>query len=120
MKATEKKTVGKRLLLLGCMWFTLALFWLPPMTLILGWLRLPDGFYKMLLPSEFVMSAMMAATGGLLWRSASGRVSFVAYVIVYSCATLAIVAVLNVYGWIFPATLTTTADSFLRVLGSAK
>jgi hypothetical protein len=100
MTATEKKTVGKRLLLLGCIWFTLALFWLPPLTLILGAFRLPDGFYKVLLPSEFVMSAIMAATGGLVWRSASGKVAVVAYVIMYSCAALAIVAVLNVYGWI--------------------
>jgi hypothetical protein len=100
MTATEKKTVGKRLLFVGRIWFTLAFFWLPPLTLILSWFRLPDAFYKMLLPSEFVMSAIMAATGGLVWRNASGKVPVVAYVTVYFCAALAIVAVLNVYGWI--------------------
>jgi hypothetical protein len=41
------------------------------------------------------MSAITAATGGLVWRSASGRVSAFAYVIAYSCAALAIVAVLG-------------------------
>lgn len=100
MTPARRKTIGKCLLLFGCIWFTLAFFWLPPLMLIFGWLRLPDGFYKVLLPSEFVMSATMAATGGLVWRSASGKVPVVAYVVAYSCVTLAIVVVLGMYGWI--------------------
>jgi hypothetical protein len=100
MTVDEKKRVGKRLLLFGCIWFTLALFWLPPLMLILGGFRLPDAFYKLLLPSEFVMSAIMAATGGVVWRSASGKVPVITYAIAYSCAAFAIVAVLNLYGWI--------------------
>ena len=41
-------------------------FWLPPLMLILGWFRLPDSFYALLGRSEFVMSAIMAATGIVL------------------------------------------------------
>jgi hypothetical protein len=100
MTVEGKKTVGKRLLLVGCIWFTLAFFWLPPLMLILGAFRLPDAFYKVLLPSEFAISATLAATGGLVWRSASGTVPVVTYVISYSCAAFAIVAVFFLYGWI--------------------
>jgi hypothetical protein len=91
---------GQALLVWGCIWFTLSLFWLPPLMLVFGWFRLPDKFYAVLLPSEFVMSAIMAATGAVLWNSAAKpKVSPRACVAAYSCAAMVVIAVFKLYGW---------------------
>jgi hypothetical protein len=69
--------------------------------LILGWFRLPEPFYAVLLRGEFVMSAIMAATGVVLWNSAANqRISVGVSVAAYSIATLAILATFNLYGFI--------------------
>jgi hypothetical protein len=89
------------LLIGGCIWFILAFLWLPPLMLILAWFRLPEGFYAVLLPSEFVMSAVMAATGVVLWNSAlKQRISVGVSVAAYSVATLAILGTFSLYGWV--------------------
>jgi hypothetical protein len=67
----HRRARGRALLICGCIWFVLTFFWLPPLMLILGWFRLPENFYAVLLPGEFVMSAVMAATGVVLWNSAA-------------------------------------------------
>ena len=100
MSPNQKSSRGKMLLVLGCVWFVLDFLWLPPLTLILGWFRFPQGFYNLLVPAEFVAATIMAAVGALLWRAASRRPSFVDYIIVCSCAVGAIVGVLDLYGWI--------------------
>jgi hypothetical protein len=69
--------------------------------LILGWFRLPDSFYSLLLRGEFVISAIMAATGVVLWNSsANQRISVGVSVAAYTLATLAILATFNLYGFI--------------------
>ena len=69
--------------------------------LILGGFRLPRNFYAVLLPAEFVMSAVMAATGVVLWNSAAKRrISARVCLAAYSVATLAILAIFNMYGWV--------------------
>jgi hypothetical protein len=69
--------------------------------LILGWFRLPASFYALLLRGEFVMSAIMAATGVVLWNSAANRrISVGVSVAAYSLAALAILATFNLYGFI--------------------
>ena len=76
-------------------------FWLPPLMLILGWFRLPGSFYTLLLRGEFVMSAIMGATGIVLWNSAANRrISVRVSVAAYSLATLAILTTFNLYGFI--------------------
>ena len=98
---TQRRARGKAFLICGCIWFTLTFFWLPPLMLILGWFRLPESFYAVLLPGEFVMSAVMAATGVVLWSSAAKqRISAGVCLAAYSVATLAILATFNLYGWV--------------------
>jgi hypothetical protein len=97
----QRRARGKAFLVCGCIWFTLAFFWLPPLVLILGWFRLPESFYAVLLPGEFVISAVMAATGVVLWNSAAKqRISAGVSLTAYSIATLAILATFNLYGWV--------------------
>ena len=97
----QSRARGKALLICGCIWFTLAFFWLPPLMLLLGWFRLPESFYAVLLPGEFVISAVMAATGVVLWNSAAKqRISAGVSLAAYSIATLAILATFNLYGWV--------------------
>src|ERR1035438_4009288 len=100
----QRRARGKALVTCGCIWFTLTFFWLPPLTLILGWpvilllgwLRLPESLAGVLIASEFVMSAFMAATGAVLWNSAAKqRVSAGVSLTAYSVATLAILATFN-------------------------
>jgi hypothetical protein len=69
--------------------------------LLLGWFRLPDSFYALLLRGEFVMSAFMAATGVVFWNSATKqRISVSVSIAAYSLALLAILATFNLYGFI--------------------
>jgi len=69
--------------------------------LLLGWFRLPDSFYALLLRGEFVMSAFMAATGVVFWNSAiKQRISVSVSIAAYSLALLAILATFNLYGFI--------------------
>jgi hypothetical protein len=97
----QRRARGKAFLVCGCIWFTLAFFWLPPLMLLLGGFRLPRSFYGVLLPGEFVISAVMAATGVVLWNSAAKqRISKGVCLAAYSVATLAILATFNLYGWI--------------------
>jgi hypothetical protein len=97
----QRRARGRALLICGCIWFALTFFWLPPLMLILGWLRLPQSFYAVLLPGEFVMSAFMAATGVVLWNSAAKqRISAGVSLAAYSVAALAILATFNLYGWV--------------------
>src|SRR5690348_3450419 len=101
MNQKQRRTKGKYLLVCGCAWFILTFFWFPPLTLILGWFRLPDPFYTVLLRGEFVMSAIMAATGVVLWNSAANqRISVGVSVAAYSLATFAILVTFNLYGFI--------------------
>jgi hypothetical protein len=101
MNQKQRRTRGKILLICGCAWFILTFFWLPTLMLILGWFRLPEPFYAVLLRGEFVMSAIMAATGVVLWNSAANqRISVGVSVAAYSIATLAILATFNLYGFI--------------------
>jgi hypothetical protein len=97
----QRRARGKEFLVCGCIWFTLAFFWLPPLMIILGGFRLPESFYAVLLPGEFVVSAVMAATGVVLWKSAAKqRISAGVCLAAYSVATLAILATFNLYGWV--------------------
>ncbi len=97
----QQRRRGKALLICGCVWFTLALIWLPPLMLVLGWFRLPESFYRVLLPSEFVMSAFLAATGVVMWKSsAEHRVSIAVTLAAYAVAMLAVLVTFNLYGWI--------------------
>lgn len=101
MNREQRRTRGKILLIAGCAWFILTFFWLPPLMLLLGWFRLPDSFYVLLLRSEFVMSAFMAATGVVFWNSAAKqRISVSVSIAAYSLALLAILATFNLYGFI--------------------
>ena len=71
--------------------------------LILGLFRLPDSYYALLGRGEFVVSAIMAATGAVLWNSAAKqRISVGVSVAAYSLAILAILATFNLYGFIHP------------------
>ncbi len=105
----QRRARGKVLVVCGCVWFTLTFFWLPPLTLIfgwpviliLGWFHLPESLLAILLHGEFVMSAVMAATGAVLWNSAAKqRISAGVSLAAYSVATLVILATFNLYGWI--------------------
>ena len=100
MSKAQRRARGKVLLICGFAWFTLTFFWLPPLILILGWFRLPGLFYALLGRSECVVSALLAATGAVLWNSAAKqRISVVASLAAYSLATLAIFATFKLYGW---------------------
>jgi hypothetical protein len=100
MTADKKSALGKKFLLVGCAWFTLDFFWLPPLMLLLGWLSLPGVFYKILVRAEFVLSALMAATGILMWRGAARKLSPLHYIVVYSTALAVVLVVFNLYGFI--------------------
>ena len=100
MTADNKSALGKKLLLVGCAWFILDFFWLPPMMLLLGWFSLPGIFYKILVRAEFVLSALMAATGILMWRGAARKLSPLHYIVVYSTALAVVLVVFNLYGFI--------------------
>jgi hypothetical protein len=100
MTADKKSELGKRLLVVGCVWFTLAFFWLPPLMLLLGWFSLPSIFYKVLVRAEFVSSALMAATGIVMWRGAARRQSALHYIVAYSIALAVVLVVFNLYGFI--------------------
>jgi hypothetical protein len=67
----QRRTSGCALLIFGSIWFILTFFWFPPFMLILDWFHLPKNFYAVLLPGEFVMSAILCATGIVLWNSAA-------------------------------------------------
>jgi hypothetical protein len=97
----HRKVTGKALFICGIIWFGLTFFWLPPLMLILGWFRLPERFYAVLLPGEFVMSALLAATGAVLWnRERRHKLSAGVALAAYGLAATAIVAVFNLYGWL--------------------
>ena len=68
--------------------------------LLLGWLSLPGVFYKILVRAEFVLSALMAATGILMWRGAARKLSPLHYIVVYSTALAVVLVVFNLYGFI--------------------
>jgi hypothetical protein len=99
MTADQKSALGKKLLVAGCAWFVLDFFWLPPLILILGWFSLPGGFYMVLGRAEFVLSALMAATGVVIWRGATRKLPPMYYVVVYSVAVFVILAVFDLYGF---------------------
>ena len=101
MNQEQRRIRGKILLICGCAWFVLTFFWLAPLMLTLGWFRLPDPFYALLVRAEFVMSAIMAATGVVLWNSAANRrISVGVSVAAYSLAAFAILATFNLHGFI--------------------
>jgi hypothetical protein len=100
MSQMQRRARGKVLLIWGFTWFTLTFFWLPPLSLILGWFGLPGLFYALLGRSECVASALLAATGAVLWNSApKQKISIVVSLAAYSLATLAIFTTFNLYGW---------------------
>ena len=69
--SSNRSRLGKAAMLGGGAWYLLAFFWLPPLTAIFYWL--PDRVGMVLLRSEFVMSAAVAATGTIIWRQAAGN-----------------------------------------------
>jgi len=100
MAIDRKSVLGKTLVILGCLWFVLVLIWLPPLFLLLYWLKLPDIFYTVLFRAEYPMSLTMAAVGVLLWRGATRKLSLVDYVVVFVVAFIPVLAIFYGYGWI--------------------
>jgi hypothetical protein len=97
MTASRQRMLGKCVVLVGCLWFILVFFWLPPATLALAWLHLPEVFYSVLTRSEFVISAATAAVGVLVWLRASRELSVADYIIAFGGASIPVFAVFKLY-----------------------
>jgi hypothetical protein len=97
MTASYQRTLGKCLVVLGCLWFILVFFWLPPLALALAKFNLHEKTYAMLIRSEFVMSATTAAIGMLVWRRANRKLSVIDYVIALGGASILVLAVFKFY-----------------------
>lgn len=89
---------GRLITVIGCIWYVLAFFWLPPLTAAFYWI--PESVGVVLLRAEFVMSAALAATGVIIWRRAVGTPRFSTYVLVIVGASVAVLGVFFIYNWI--------------------
>jgi hypothetical protein len=97
MTVSKHGMLGKNVVLLGCLWFVLTLFWLPPATLALAWLHLPEVFYSVLTRSEFVISATTAAVGALIWVRTNRQLSIADYIVTFGAASIVIFAIFKLY-----------------------
>jgi hypothetical protein len=97
MAINRKRALGKVLLILGCLWFVLVLFWVPPLYLAFYWLREP--FNTFLFRAEYPISLTTAGLGALLWRGATRKLSPVDYFVVFVVVFIPILAIFNGYGW---------------------
>ena len=61
---------------------------------------MPDVAGKAVLRAEFAVSAALAAFGFVIWRRAVGKPWLATYVVVISCALLAVFGVFWMYDWI--------------------
>lgn len=89
---------GKFLMVVGCVWFTLAFFWLPPLTAISFWL--PQTIGTIVLRVEFALSATLAVIGAIMWRRAVGNPGFGTYLFIIACGCVAVLGVYYMYDWI--------------------
>ena len=95
----DRALLGAVLLVAGCVWFFLDLILLPPGLAVLHLLKLPDGFYQLMFPADFVISATVAGSGLLVRRSSQKSNSRLAYIAVFSCTTTVAIAALTLYGF---------------------
>jgi hypothetical protein len=103
MEANKMTRLGNLLFWIGCAWFVLTFFWLPPLTIILGSVSiglLPERIGAVILRAEFALSAAMAAVGLLLRLGANRTLSVVHYVVVVGAASILVLWVFASYGWI--------------------
>ena len=96
----QKSAIGICLVSFGFIWFVLDFFWLPPLLGILLWLRLPESLLQNVWQAEFAMSATVAAVGVLIWRRAARKLSLTEYIVVPISASILVLAVFRLYGWI--------------------
>ena len=99
------KSNGNLLIWIGCIWFVLTFFWLPPLEIIIlgsvdPWLRLPENVGSILLRAEFAASAATAAAGILLRIRANRKLSITHYFVVFGAASIPVLCVFALYGWI--------------------
>jgi len=86
------------MMVVGCIWYILAFFWLPPVSALFYWV--PQRLGMVILRAEFVMSAILAAIGAIVWRRAVGKPRTRTYVLVVACAGIAVFGVFFLYDWI--------------------
>ena len=91
-------SLGEWLIALGGGWFFLALFFLPPITIVSGFLS--ENVRRLIWPAELAFSAAILDAGILLRRSASRKLSLADYVVVLVCTSILILVVFNLYGWV--------------------
>ena len=91
-------SLGEWLIALGGGWFFLALFFLPPVTIVSGFL--PESLRRLIWPAELAFSAAILDAGILLRRSASRKLSLADYLVVLVCTSILILVVFNLYGWV--------------------
>jgi hypothetical protein len=92
-------SIGGWLVAIGCVWFVFDFVW-PPLVVFFSWFNLPEAFSRILLPAEFATSATLVAVGILLRRSAAGKLSLSDYIVVLFGASISVLAVFSLYGWI--------------------
>lgn len=81
--------LGQNLFGFGVLWFSLSSFWLVESKY---W---PQGLSR----AEVVLSAVLAAFGILLWRSAFCKLSLANVLIVLSCASAVVIWAFKMYDW---------------------
>ncbi len=99
MPATQMRAGrGKFMMVVGCVWYLLAFFWLPPLTAICFWL--PQAVGEIVLRVEFALSAALAVIGAIKWRRAVGNPKLGTYFFIVTCGVLAVFGVYYMYDWI--------------------
>lgn len=100
MKAGRKEALGVLFVLGGSLWFALSSIWMPPLTLLLARLPLPDLLLKVVIRCDFLIPALTAATGVLLKRSAYHELTATTYAVAYGCAIVVVLGVLGSWGFL--------------------
>ena len=104
MENTKTSTLGKYLIIYGCLWFVCALSQLPPLVILLSMFSISDVFLvTRIWPLEFPLAAIVVSVGILLRRRARHKLRAVDYLVVVGGASILVVIVLDIYDWIhFP------------------
>lgn len=100
MTARQRSIIGKTFVIVGALWFVLDFFWFPPLLVVLFLIHVPEHLLDHVWPAEFILSATLVTAGTLLWRSATKRISIVAFLIVASCLAILVVGTFRIWGWI--------------------
>jgi hypothetical protein len=96
----RSSSVGGWLIAIGCVWFVLALIWLPPILIVSSFFGPSEGFMRLTWPADFAISATVLTVGILLRRRASRGLSFTDYAVALVGVCVSVVTVWTLFGFI--------------------